>query len=109
MSGKVLYRLLGPVEVTVDGVAVPIERPRRRAVLAYLLLHTSQLVTTDSIVEALWGGTGPSTARSQVQTDISIIRRVLRSATGTDPIATRAAGYALDVGDGRLDTEEFTA
>jgi DNA-binding SARP family transcriptional activator len=109
MNSELRYRLLGPIEVIAGRQVVAIERPRHRAVLAYLLLHTNRLVPTDRIVEALWGGAAPATARTQVQTDLSLIRRVLRATGGTDPIATRATGYLLEAADGQLDTDQFTA
>jgi DNA-binding SARP family transcriptional activator/tetratricopeptide (TPR) repeat protein len=105
----VQYRMLGPVAVDVDGAAVPIGRPRQRAVLAYLLLHRNTAVPTDRLVQALWDGTAPSTARSQVQTDLSILRRRIRDITGADPVTTTRSGYRITVGPGDLDLDRFTA
>ncbi len=103
------FRILGPVTVEVDGATVPIGRPRQRGVLAYLLLHRNTAVSTDRLVQALWDGNGPSTARSQVQTDLSILRRQIRAVAGADPITTTRSGYRITVGPGDLDLDRFTA
>jgi DNA-binding SARP family transcriptional activator len=100
--------MLGPVTVEDDGVTVPIGRPRQRAVLAYLLLHRNTAVTTDRLVRALWDGDRPSTARSQVQTDLSILRRQIRALAGTDPVTTTRSGYQITVGPDDLDLDRFT-
>ncbi|WP_433795627.1 AfsR/SARP family transcriptional regulator [Actinoplanes sp. CA-252034] len=52
-------RVLGPVEVLVDGEAVPLGGPQQRAVLAMLVAARGQTVPAESIVEQLWRGTPP--------------------------------------------------
>lgn len=106
MADALRYRLLGPVEVTLGGQSVLTGRPRQRAVLAYLALHANRLVSTDRLVEAVWGGSGPATARTQVQNDLSTLRRVLRTA-GHDPIASRASGYLLQSRPDQVDAYDF--
>jgi DNA-binding SARP family transcriptional activator len=107
MMADIRFRLLGPVEVTVGARQLSVSRPRQRAILAYLLLHANQAVSTDQLVDALWGRAGPTTARTQVQNDVSIVRRILRSG-GANPVATRPGGYLIQVGAGQLDAAEFT-
>jgi DNA-binding SARP family transcriptional activator len=65
--GRLAFRVLGPVEVRVGDKVVDLGRPRFRAVLAYLLTHPNRIVSTDQLIEALWGGAMPSTARAQIQ------------------------------------------
>jgi DNA-binding SARP family transcriptional activator/Flp pilus assembly protein TadD len=102
------YHILGPVEMIVDGSAVVIARPQRRAVLAFLLLHANRTVSTSRLVEALWAGAEPPTARAQIHTLMTALRRTIREATGSDPIASRPGGYTLVVEPGQCDLEEFT-
>src|ERR1051326_7410725 len=90
------FRLLGPVGVEIDGGAVTVARPRQLAVLAYLLLNRNTLVPLEQLVKALWDGDAPSTARNQVQTDVSILRRLIREAGGPETIRTGRAGYRID-------------
>ncbi|MFI7600487.1 BTAD domain-containing putative transcriptional regulator [Actinoplanes sp. NPDC049681] len=93
-------RLLGPVEVVrADGTALPVPGLRRRAVLAVLALRAGEVVSTDRLVEAVWGE-GATTALNTVQSHVSYLRRALG-----DPamIIARAPGYLLDPGPGGTD------
>jgi DNA-binding SARP family transcriptional activator len=40
------YRVLGPLEVVVDGAPVELAGQRQRAVLALLLVHANEVVPT---------------------------------------------------------------
>jgi DNA-binding SARP family transcriptional activator len=101
------YLLLGPVEVHRDGGWVSVLRPRRRALLAYLLLHRNTVVSTAQLIDALWGGAEPTTARNQIQADVSALRYSLRRGTLTSPIVTRKPGYAILVARGDVDLDIF--
>src|SRR4051812_23222861 len=109
MSPNTTFRVLGPVAVEVDGRPVALTRPRQRALLGYLLLHRNTTVPTDSLVDAMWDGGGPATARHQVQTELAMLRRLVRAAGADDPIRTVRGGYAIPVAAGRLDLEDFDA
>lgn len=102
------FRLLGPVEVVIDDQPVVIAASRQQITLALLLLGAGHVVSTDRIVDALWGEKPPRTARSQVQITISALRRLL----GECVIVTQAPGYLLKVPDECIDLacfEELTA
>ena len=101
------FRLLGQVEVAYGGRSSVIERPRQRAVLAYLLLSANRLVSTDALIDAVWGGAAPATARTQIQADISAIRRVFRLIDAPDVVRTERVGYRIVVEPGQLDLDEF--
>ncbi|RKR92938.1 DNA-binding SARP family transcriptional activator [Micromonospora pisi] len=102
------YRILGGVEVWHGDEQAVIPRPRHRAVLGYLLLNAGRVVTVEALTEAMWGGAAPATARSQLQADVSTIRRSVRGADAL-PLETRAGGYALRVGPDELDYLRFGA
>ena len=51
----ICYRLLGPLEVMVDGTAVDLGGLKQRALLAILLLHANQPVQRDVLIDRLWG------------------------------------------------------
>ncbi|MBG0827390.1 tetratricopeptide repeat protein [Planomonospora sp. ID67723] len=102
------FTVLGPVEVTVDGVRLAGLAPRHRAVLAYLLLHARAVLSRDRLIDAMWGPTPPETARSQIHAAITAIRRVLRQAGAADVLQTREAGYVIVPKAGQLDLDEFT-
>jgi DNA-binding SARP family transcriptional activator len=99
------FRLLGAVEVTVDGRPVDLGGRRQRAVLAVLLLHVNEVVSADRLVEEAWDGRPPPGARGTLQTYISRLRRLI----GPTPaqIATQVGGYRLAMAPDELDVECF--
>ena len=55
-------RLLGLVEASHDGHAVPLGGAKPRALLAMLALHANAPVSADRLIEGLWGERPPATA-----------------------------------------------
>ena len=49
------FRILGPLEVVKDGTTVDLGPLKQRSLLALLLLHPNRVVSTDRILEELWG------------------------------------------------------
>ena len=70
--------------------------PRQRATLAILLLHANRVVPVERLADELYAGRPPVTAVTQVQRQVSELRRALGSA---DAIETRPPGYVLRVRD----------
>ena len=97
------FRILGPAEVARDGVLVPLGGPKQRATLAILLLSANRVVPIERLADDLYAGAPPVTAVTQVQRQISELRKLL----GTEAIETRAPGYLLRVEPGCLDLERF--
>jgi DNA-binding SARP family transcriptional activator/tetratricopeptide (TPR) repeat protein len=104
----VRFRLLGPLEVSFQGRAVTVERPRPRALLAYLALSASRLVTVDGLIEAMWGAGAPATARAQVQADVSAIRRAFREAGAPNPVSTGRGMYRVTIDPDSIDIADFS-
>ncbi|MEU8660313.1 AfsR/SARP family transcriptional regulator [Actinoplanes philippinensis] len=98
------YRILGNVEVRLGDEKVVVARPRHRAVLGYLLLNAGRVVTVEALADAMWGGAEPATARSQLQADISAIRR---AADGRLTLLSQHGGYLLQAGPDNLDHLRF--
>ncbi|HTJ34260.1 MAG TPA: BTAD domain-containing putative transcriptional regulator [Dactylosporangium sp.] len=96
------YRLLGPLEVDVDGRRLEISAARDRILLVMLLLQPNRVVTLPRLVDAVWGDAAPATARAQLHTCVSRLRRQLPGAIHTD-----TAGYRVLAGDDELDTLVF--
>jgi DNA-binding SARP family transcriptional activator len=97
------FRLLGPIEVEEDGRAIALGGPKQRAVLALLLLRANETVSTERLIDDLWGESPPSAAANTVQQYVSQLRRLL----GAERILTRSPGYQLRVTPGELDVERF--
>jgi DNA-binding SARP family transcriptional activator len=100
---SVEYRLLGPLEVLVDGRSVDVGPPRHRCVLVLLLTHANAVVPAHQLVDELWGDTPPASAVNLVQGAVSALRKVV----GKEAIATRGSGYALRVEPDALDLQRF--
>src|SRR5881227_2151335 len=97
------FRLLGPLEVRSQGRALPLGGPKQRAVLALLLLHPGEVVSTDRLVDDLWGERPPKTVDAYIQNCISRLRGVL----GRDAIETRSPGYLLRADAADIDAVRF--
>jgi DNA-binding SARP family transcriptional activator len=93
-------RLLGPVDVVVDGQPRLVGGLRRAGVLAVLALAAGEMVTADQLGEAVWGG-GPPPAGNTLQSHISGLRRVL----GKDAIVASWPGYVLELGADGTDVQ----
>ncbi|WP_426404497.1 AfsR/SARP family transcriptional regulator [Streptomyces sp. R-07] len=103
------FRILGPVVTLAPGPESPGLAPRHRAVLAYLLLHAGVAISTDRLVDAMWGPLPPDSARAQIQTTIAAIRRMLRASGADRMLSTQPAGYVIAPEPGQLDLHEFTS
>jgi DNA-binding SARP family transcriptional activator len=97
------FRILGPLEVRQDGRALALGGPRRRAILALLLLRANELVPFDVIVDEVWGDEAPATSQAALQNQASALRRLL----GVDRLITEGAAYRLRVERGELDLHAF--
>lgn len=87
-------RLLGPVDVLIDGTPHAVPGLRRKAVLAALALQHGRIVSADLLVHAVWGDTPPATAGNTLQSHVSYLRKVLG---GPSAIVARPPGYLLNV------------
>src|SRR3954468_4092912 len=108
-----MFRILGPLEVERDGREVASGGRQQRQLLALLLIHANQRVSTDRLVEELWGEPPPARAVKRLQVMVTRLRRALdvhaSGADGEGPLRTVAGGYLLAVAPGALDREVFEA
>jgi DNA-binding SARP family transcriptional activator/tetratricopeptide (TPR) repeat protein len=96
----VRVRLLGPVDIVVDGEVRLVRGLRRRAVLATLALHGDEVVSTGRLADAVWGRTAPLTSLNTLQSHVSYVRTLLG---GQAAILARSPGYVLELGDDGTD------
>jgi DNA-binding SARP family transcriptional activator len=95
--------ILGPFELRLGGETVALGGVRQRALLAILILHANEVVSTDRLVDQLWGETPPATAVHTVQVFVSRLRNALGSAGSR--LITRPPGYLLEVGVDEVDAD----
>jgi DNA-binding SARP family transcriptional activator len=99
---EIEFCLLGPLAVRRDGVAVPVSSGKQSALLAALLLHAGQPVSSDHLMTLLWGDAPPPSAVVSLQNYIRRLRRVLGDERHRR-IATCPGSYLINVAAGELD------
>src|SRR5580765_6980383 len=97
------YRILGPLEAFDGERAISLGGARQRAVLALLVLHGNETLTSDVIVDELWGEEAPPTAVKVLQNCVSALRKELPP----DTIRTVPGGYGLRLEPEELDRDRF--
>lgn len=122
--------VLGALAVRENGVSITPTAPKPRQVLALLALHADQVVPVSALIEELWGGEPPRSARTTLQTYVLQLRALIATAlergagagagaagdaaegslptrTAKDVLVTLPGGYLLNSGGGTLDVREF--
>ena len=94
-------RVLGPVEVLVDGHARPLPAAGERELLAVLALAAGRVVPVPALIDALWGEQLPANPGDALQVRVSKLRRALTAAGHVRVNGTRviAASHLLRRGD----------
>ena len=100
------YRLLGPLEISDGDRSLALGKGRQRSVLTLLLLHRNEAVSSDRLIDALWGDRPPATAAKILQNHIAQLRRALDDRESRR-LVTRGRGYLLKVADGEVDLDRF--
>jgi DNA-binding SARP family transcriptional activator/streptogramin lyase len=98
-------RLLGLVELRLNGDHVALGAAKQRAVLAMLALHANERVSADRLAEGLWGEQPPPSATKMVQLYVSRLRKLLDGAEAQ--ILTRGRGYELRISADCIDAVRF--
>ncbi|WP_033342395.1 AfsR/SARP family transcriptional regulator [Catenuloplanes japonicus] len=102
------FGILGPLRAANGDVDAPVAAGRDRVVLAMLLLNSLHVVSIDQLVDALWDESPPATARGQLQSSVSRIRRALAEAgLPAELIVTDPAGYRLVADPDQIDVNVF--
>jgi predicted ATPase/DNA-binding SARP family transcriptional activator/class 3 adenylate cyclase len=96
-------RILGPLEALVGSQPVPLGGRKRRAVLAVLLLHANETLSSERLIDELWGESPPANALKTLQVHVSRLRKALPA----DVLMTRGHGYELRLGPDDLDAGRF--
>lgn len=95
------FRVLGPVEASLDGEPLLLRAPLQRKLLASLLSRSGQAVSADALIDAIWAEQPPDQARKALLVCLHRLRRSLRD---PERIILEPAGYRL-----RLTADDFDA
>jgi DNA-binding SARP family transcriptional activator len=97
------FGILGPLAVWDKGGELSLGGPKPRALLAVLLLHANEVVSTERLIEELWGEDSPERAAEALRVNVSRLRKALPP----DMLTTRSPGYVLRVEPDALDLRRF--
>ena len=105
------FRVLGPLEAVDDGVPLALGGPKQRSVLAMLVLDANRVVSTDRLVDGLWGDAPLQRAAATLHVYVSNLRKVLEPnrRAGAEPtlLRTQPPGYVLSVDSAQVDLLRF--
>ncbi|MFF5900835.1 BTAD domain-containing putative transcriptional regulator [Streptomyces argenteolus] len=102
------HRLLGPVEMRIDGRLVDTGPPQRRLVLAVLLAEIGRPVTVEALIDRVWGENPPSQPRASLHAHVARIRSAAAGALGEPgaevwQLRRFSGGYTLIADPGSVD------
>lgn len=102
------FRVLGLLEVWHDDRPIDVGGERQRALLALLLLNAGQVVSSDRLIDELWGDDPPQTGVKALQMRVSELRKSFEDSGIEDTVVvTRSPGYAIEVEPDALDLQRF--
>ncbi len=101
-------KLLGPLDVVIDGEHVVFARRRERSLLVLLAFRAPEVIPVQQLIVDLWGGEPSDGARTTLRSYISALRRALRPYDRDTAIVTGRGGYALAAAEA-VDVRRFDA
>ncbi|HEY2574930.1 MAG TPA: BTAD domain-containing putative transcriptional regulator [Streptosporangiaceae bacterium] len=102
------FQILGPVEFWTGQAWAAIGAPKWRSLLATLLINAGQVVSTDRLIQEIWGDKAPAGANNLVSIYALRLRRLIGDEHGL-VLRTRAPGYQIILELGDLDAAQFDA
>jgi DNA-binding SARP family transcriptional activator len=104
------FRVLGPLQVAANGTFLPLGGAKQRAVLGLLLVRANEVVSSDRLIDELWGDSPPESAANMLQGYVSHLRKTLEPGRGRgehEVLVSRPPGYMLKIRPDQLDAARF--
>ncbi|HTF52435.1 MAG TPA: BTAD domain-containing putative transcriptional regulator [Pseudonocardia sp.] len=101
-------RVLGPLEIEVDGEQVDLGGPLPRRLMSALLAAEGKPIADATLAELVWDSEPPAVLSSALQVTVSRLRSAL-GPTGRESLARSSAGYVFDVKPEQTDAGQFVA
>jgi DNA-binding SARP family transcriptional activator/tetratricopeptide (TPR) repeat protein len=105
------FLILGPLEAYDGGRKLALGGARQRALLAMLLLHANEVVSSDRLVDELWGAAGSGDASKSLSVAVARLRKALAQTRSSGEregmLVTRPPGYELRLAPDQLDLHRF--
>ena len=95
-------RVLGPVEVMTQNGIAQLGGPKQRALLAMLAARAGRVVTTNELIDGIWGEEPPNEVLNSIHTYVSHLRTII-----DQPIERRGSGYLLGAETAQIDANVF--
>jgi DNA-binding SARP family transcriptional activator len=99
------FRILGPLEVLDEDRTLELPGQRQRSLLALLLLHANQVVSSSRLIEELWSDEASESHAGALQACVSRLRKSLGPAA--ELLVTLPTGYVIRLTPGQLDLDRF--
>ena len=108
-NSPMAFRLLGVVEVGVDGGTAELGPRQQRTVLAGLVVDAGKPVSLSTLTERVWGDDPPAGARASLYAHLTRIRRIVERlpADAGVSLVRGPGGYLLDVDPDWVDLHRF--
>src|SRR6476619_3113227 len=104
-AGSLEVRLLGGVQLLSSGAPVPVTGARRRTLLALPALRGGGPVSTDFLIDVLWGEVADESALHNLRANVSNLRKSLGEHAAA--LKTGASAYVLDLDPDAVDVLRF--
>jgi DNA-binding SARP family transcriptional activator/WD40 repeat protein len=106
---RMMFRVLGPLEVIGSDGPVPVGGPVPRRILTALLAQSGSVVSVDSLIEAAWGDKPPASAERTLLSHLTRLREALGGLDATEParVERRGGGYLVSIAADALDVDRF--
>jgi DNA-binding SARP family transcriptional activator len=105
------FLVLGPIAVRRGAVTLTVGSPTQRSLLALLLVHADHVVSTDRIIDEVWGEDSGHDRHNALWVHLCNLRSALEPSRSKGSrntvLLTRPPGYVIDVGAGGLDSRRF--
>jgi DNA-binding SARP family transcriptional activator len=98
-----VFRILGPLEAENESGPIALRGQKQRSLLALLLIHAGETLSSDRLVDELWGEQPPRTATTSLHNLVVQLRKLL----GPDLLLTKPPGYVLRIPPDALDLKVF--
>ena len=104
------FKALGQLQVVRDDETLPLGSTKQRALLAMLLINRNHVVSTDQLVDELWGADASIDRKNSLHVYLSNLRKILepdRAARESSMIVTRSPGYMINTDSAEVDVDDF--
>jgi DNA-binding SARP family transcriptional activator/tetratricopeptide (TPR) repeat protein len=106
VGDEIAIRLLGPVQAWAGDHWVRPGPPQQCLVLSVLALRAGQVVPAGQLVDVMWDGDPPRSARNSVQVVLTGLRKAL-AGTPEVRLVRYGGGYRLETDSDRVDVHQF--